>query len=457
MAMNRSVPHRITAAATASTTTEKGTPMNKKLRIAALTAAGLLAVAGCGAQPGGSPTTGSPATQTQSAPVKLTIWHYWDGTNADTFDAMVKQYDDAHPEVSITTSMVPNADFMTKLRASASSKTLPDIAIGDLVWVPQINQIGTLADLSALMPAATLSDINPALTTFGNIGGKQVSVPVSANNIGYMYNKTLFQQAGLDPAKPPTTWDELLADAKTIKEKTGKPGYELYTQAGDNGEGLTWNFQVNLWQAGGQFLNADNSAAAFNTPEGKKAVQFWMDLINSGASQYAPWGTFEKGQAGSAAEGSWMVGIWAPDPPFDFATAQAPYPADGTPATNLGGEQAMVFNNSDATAKAAADFLAWFLDPAQVTSWSETTGMLPVTNSVATSSTYLDWVQNTQPLLLPYVQQMKDAHARPNTPLYPAISLAFAQQMEKIFAGQVSVDDGLTAAEKAVNDVIAKG
>lgn len=435
--------------------------MHRHLSFAAAGLAGLLALAACSgpaATPSSAPSSSPAGSEAPpAAPAEITIWHYWDGTNADTFDAMVAEYQTAHPDTKITTSMVPNADFLTKLRASATSKTLPDIAIGDLIWVPQINQIGTLADLKGLLPADVISDINPALTSFGTIDGKQVSVPVSANNLAYMYNKTIFTEAGLDPDKPPTTWDELMADGKQILAKTGKPGYDLYTQAGDSGEGVTWNFQVNLWQAGGEFLTADNSAAAFNTPEGKKALQFWVDLINSGVSPYGKWGEFEKGQGGSAQEGSWMVGIWAADPPFDFGVAKVPYPSDGKPATNLGGEQAMVFNNSDANAKAAADFLAWFLSPDQVTKWSQTTGMLPVTNSVATSSAYLDWVKNTEPRLLPYVEQMADAHARPNTPLYPKISLAFAQQIEKAFAGEASVDEALAAAEKAVNDVIAQG
>jgi len=432
--------------------------MHRHLRLVAAGVAGLLALTGCAGTSGSTAApTASASAPASAAPAEITIWHYWDGTNADTFDAMVADYQKSHPQVKITTSMVPNADFLTKLRASATSKTLPDIAIGDLVWVPQINQIGTLADLKSLMPAEVVSDINPALTTFGTIGGKQVSVPVSANNLAYMYNKTLFKEAGLDPEKPPTTWEELMADAKQVLAKTGKPGYDLYTQAGDSGEGLTWNFQVNLWQAGGEFLKADNSAAAFNTPQGKKALQFWVDLIKSGVSPYAKWGEFEKGKGGSAQEGSWMVGIWAADPPFDFGVAKAPYPSDGKPATNLGGEQAMVFNNSDANAKASADFLAWFLSADQVTKWSETTGMLPVTNSVATSSSYLDWVKSSQPRLLPYVEQMADAHARPNTPLYPKISLAFAQQIEKALAGEATVDEALAAAEKAVNAVIAQG
>lgn len=417
-------------------------------RLTAITAAGsvfMLALAGCS-----SSTEGASATE-------VTIWHYWDGTNADTFDAMVAEYNDAHPDVKISASNVPNADFLTKLRASATSRTLPDIAIGDLIWVPQIEQMGGLADLSKALPSATLDDINPALTSFGNIGGAQVSVPVSANNLAYMYNKTLFTEAGLDPETPPTTWDDLISTGRTILEKTGKPGYDLFTQAGDSGEGLTWNFQVNLWQTGGEFLNDDNSAAAFNTPEGAEALQFWVDLIDSGVSPYAKWGEFEKGQGGSAQEGSWMVGIWAADPPFEFGVAKAPYPADGEAATNLGGEQAMVFDNSAKETAAASDFLAWFLEPDQVTAWSEKTGMLPVLNSVATGTEYLEWVDSTEPRLRPFVEQMADAHARPNTPLYPQISLAFATEIEKALAGEASVGEALDKAEAAVNAVIEKG
>ncbi|MFC7581370.1 ABC transporter substrate-binding protein [Schaalia naturae] len=432
---------------------------NMRTRMTA--AASLSIVAGLGLAGCGGTGASESGSQSDAAPdggtTEITVMHYWDGANADTFDAMVDEYNASHPEVRVTTSNVPNADFMTKLRASATSDSLPDVAIGDLVWVPQIAQMGSLADLSGRLPAATLSDINPALRDYGSIDGRQVSVPVSANNLAYMYNRTLFQEAGLDPDDPPQTWDDLLADGKTILERTGKPGYDLYTEAGDTGEGLTWNFQVNLWQAGGEFLTPDNSAAAFNTDEGRKALQFWVDLIQSGVSPYASWGEFEKGSGGSAMEGSWMVGIWAADPPFDFDVATLPRPADGVQATNLGGEQAMVFENSDEKVAAAADFLSWLLEPEQVVSWSETVGMLPVLDSVADSDEYRSWVEDSEPRLLPYVEQMAFARTRPNTPLYPKISLAFAQQIEKAFSGEASVEDALASAETAVNDVIENG
>lgn len=394
----------------------------------------------------------------ESEQVKVTIWHYWDGANADTFDAMVKEFNGSQEDIVVGTSNVPNAEFLTKLRASATSDTLPDIAIGDLVWVPQVNQLGTLSDLSSAIDADTLSDIIPALTSYGSIDGKQVSVPVSANNLGYIYNKDLYRDAGLDPDTPPATWEEVLEQGRQVVAETGKPAYELFTQAGDNGEGLTWQFQVNLWQAGGEFLNADNTAAAFNAPAGEKALQYWVDLISDGvAVPVGPWGEFGKGEAAAATDGSWMVGIWAPDPPFDFGTATVPVPSDGTAVTNLGGEQAMVFDNSPTTAAAAGEFLNWFLEAEQVSEWSQATGMLPVTSAAATSSDYLGWVDSEQPLLRPFVDQMAHAKARPNTPLYPAVSFAFAKEIEKALAGSVSVNEALDNAENAVNKALEEG
>lgn len=423
----------------------------KRMTCTAAALGAMMLMSGCGA--GIAQNAGESGGQA----VEVSVWHYWDGANADAFDDLVGKFNESQDEVHVSTSNVPNADFLTKLKTSASSQSLPDIAIGDLVWVPQMAQIGEVADLTPLIDPKVINDINPALRDYGSIEGKQVSVPVSANNLAYMYNRDVFTQAGLDPDKPPTTWEELAEQGAIISEKTGLPGYDLLTEAGDNGEGLTWNFQVSLWQAGGEFLTEDNSAAAFNSPEGLRAVEFWKSLIDSGVSRYAGWGEFEKGSGGSAQEGSWMVGIWAPDPPFTFDVAPLPIPENGVQATNLGGEQAVVFNNSSDRAKGAAEFLEWFLQDEQVMNWSTTTGMLPVTQSMASSEDYLSWVKDNEPRLMPYVEQMEYARTRPNTPLYPKISYAFAKEMEKAFAGEATPQEALDNAERAVNDVIANG
>ncbi|GGL98877.1 ABC transporter substrate-binding protein [Nakamurella endophytica] len=368
---------------------------------------------------------------------------------------MAQKYQTAHPGVTIKVVNVPGSDMMTKLQAAVSSRTLPDISIGDLVNVPRLVQTGRLVDLTPLIPQADWSDMYPAMLSFGTKDDQQLSIPVSANDLGLMYNADLVRQAGFDPAKPPTTWDEMKTAAAAIKAKTGKAGFELFTQAGDNGEGLTWNFQVSLWQAGGEFLDEGNTKAAFNSDAGRKALQYWVDLIDAKASPLAPWGEFEKGNAASAQEGSWMVGIWADKPPFTFGTAQIPAPADGRKATNLGGEQAVVYSSDDAREKAAADFLAWFDGPAQNLSWSEQTGFLPVRRSVAEGAEYKSFVAKTSPRMQPFVDALPTAHARPNTPQYAEASLAFAKQVEKALYGKATVEQALSAAEADVNQVLS--
>ena len=415
--------------------------------------AAVAVVAGCG----GSAETGEEAAGAAKPANEITVWHYWDGNNGDVFGSLVGEYEKAHPGVTVKVVNVPGADMMTKLQTALQSRTTPDIAIGDLVNVPKLAETGRLADLKPLVPADTWSDIYPEMLSFGQHDGGQVSIPVSANDLALLYNTDLFKQAGLDPSKPPTTWEEMTRAAATIKQKTGKPGFELFTQAGDNGEGLTWNFQVSLWQAGGQFLDDGNDQAAFNTPEGKQALTYWVDLLKSKDAPLAPWGEFEKGNAASAQEGSWMVGIWAAEPPFPFASAQIPAPADGQPATNMGGEQAVVFSSDAAHQKAAAEFLTWFDAPEQNLRWSEQTGFLPVRKSVAEGSEYGSWVQEKAPLMQAFVDALPTAHARPNTPKYADASLAFAKQVERALYGKASVDEALAAAERDVNQVLAAG
>jgi len=437
---------------------------------AALVAASLLAACGSTANPGETGTSGSTSSSGEAsasagtdgstgsadqspAGAALTLWHYWDGNNADTFQAMVKDYESSHAGTTIKLVNVPGSDLLTKLQAAAQSRTLPDVVIGDLVTVPRMAQTGSAVDLKSLIPDDVWSDVYPEMLKFGQQDGKQVSIPVSANTLAWMYNKDTFAKAGIDESNLPTTWEELTDACAAVKDKTGQPAFELFTQPGTDGEGVTWNFQVSLWQAGGEFLNKDNSAAAFNSDAGRKALQFWVDLVTSGCSPLGPWGEFEKGNAGSAQEGSWMVGIWKPQPPFDFGTAQIPHPADGQAATNMGGEQAVVFAQDAAKQHAAADFLTWFDSPEQATSWSEKTGFLPVLKSVADSQDYKDYVAQNLPELQPFVDALPTAHARPATPLYPQVSLAFAKEVEKALNGK-SVDQALADAETAVNQIL---
>jgi multiple sugar transport system substrate-binding protein len=262
----------------------------------------------------------------------------------------------------------------------------------------------------------------------------------------------LFTAAGLDPDQPPTTWDELAATAQQCADPDqGVVGMELYTQPG---EGLTWQFQVYLWQAGGDFLSEDNTAAAFNSEAGLEAVNFWKNLIDTGGSALVPWGLFDQGKACMRMDGSWMVGVYSEQAPFDFSVAPMPIPEDGQPATNMGGEHLVIFDGDDAKEQAAFEFLAWLTSPEVQVEWDKQTSFMPIRASVAENPDFQTWLNENQPQLIPFVESQQYAINRPSVSVYPEISDVFSAHIERALYGQSTPEDALTNAEVAVNALL---
>jgi multiple sugar transport system substrate-binding protein len=409
-----------------------------------------------------SAAMGTGAHQTRpaakAATVSIDFWNYWDGDNAKAISSLIDQFNATHPTIKVRNVTFPWGDLYTKMQAAAqgSGGGLPAVAAGDIAWMAALHRSGKLANLG---PAATkaklnLKDFYPEILKYSLYGGKLEALPVSTNNLALFFNKDLFQKAGLDPSKPPTTWDQLRADAKKIAALgNGTQGFEIYTQPG---EGLTWQLQPYIWQAGGGFLNKSYTAPAFNNAAGRKALGFLVGLIQDDhVTEAGQWGAFDKGQAGMRVDGSWMVNTYAKQSPFSVGTAQIPIPAGGKHATNMGGEQIFVFNSaSKAEQNAAATFALWLASTPVQIKWDQATSFMPTRTSVANSKAIQNWVKAT-PQLKAFVKQQPYARARPPIPQYPAVSDAFSKAIEPAFYGKVSVAQALANAAKDVSAALA--
>ncbi len=396
----------------------------------------------------------------KEAEVELKFWNYWDGTNAQAIEALILQFEAANSNIDITSVPITWGELLPKLMAAAAGGEVPEIAIADLVWMSKLAEIGLLLPLSDFgdFEEIDYEDFYPEMRKIGRYNDKSYSLPVSANNLELFYNKDIFEANGLDPEDPPTTWDELLDIAQVCRDPVeGIWGMELYT---GTGEGLTWQFQVYLWQAGGEFLSADLSSAAFNSPEGKRALQFWVDLIQTHeVSPPGPWGYFGQGKAAMVMDGTWMIGGWRPGGwapiTFDWGTAQMPIPIGGEPATNMGGEQIFIFETTSEKEAAAWEFVKWLTSKETQVTWDMLTSFMPVRDSVANDSVYLAWATTTESRLIPFIEGQQYAHARPMVTQYPELSDAFSEELQKALYGVLSVDEALASAETRVNAILA--
>lgn len=384
----------------------------------------------------------------------LTFWHYWDGANGQSLQKLIDQYQKAHPGVTIKAEFVPGGELQTKLQTAITGRRTPTMAIADLTNMPALVRSGALAPLDPYISKSkvNLGDYFQGPLVYGKYQGRQYSLPVSASNLALFYNKDLFRQAGLDPNKFPKTWEELVQVSKTIRAKTGKQGFELFTQGG---EGTSWQWQVFLWGAGGDVLNRQNTAAAFNSPAGVKALQYWVDLVNRDkVSNVAPWGQFGRGDAAMVMDGSWMTQFFPEQIDFELGAAPFPFPKGMKPATNMGGEQMFIFKGDAATQQAAWDFMNWFSSTPVQIQWNRMTGFMPVKRSVANAPSYRNWVKNTRPLLQPFVDSMAFANPRPPVPQYAQLSDRLAQAVQEAVTGRAKPADALNRAAQDVNRLL---
>ncbi len=227
------------------------------------------------------------------------------------FYAQVDQFQAANPDIKI----VPHEYNWTgpTFAAALAGGTLPDVFTIPFTDGKSLIEQGQLADITDLVKALPYaSKFNPnVLATAQDANGHIFGLPRQAYGIGLQYNRDLFTQAGLDPDKPPTTWDEVRADAKAIADKTGQAGYIQMSQSNTGG----WQSTVATYARGGRMeeVAADGSVkSTVNNPGTKAALEFlkalrWED-DSMGSNFLFDWGTanqaFAAGQVGMYTQGS---------------------------------------------------------------------------------------------------------------------------------------------------------
>ena len=200
--------------------------------------------------------------------------------------AIVDTFERSHPDIRLESAQglqIQGQAAESNLLLAFAGGSAPDVIYVNFRSSASYIQQGFLMPLDDYLrrdPAA-MKHINPTLLPVlrGAGRGHIYSVPYLAAVQALYYRKDMFQAAGLDPDKPPRTWDEFYADAQKITDQPkGVWGFEFGT---DSDASAYWwiNF---LWQAGGEVVKKNDKGqwvAAFNTPAGVTALEFYKKLL----------------------------------------------------------------------------------------------------------------------------------------------------------------------------------
>ena len=280
------------------------------------------------------------------------------------FNAQVAEFQRANPNIKVKSVEYQwtGPTFAAKLAAG----TLPTVFTVPFTDARTLGENGQLADLTQEMKTMPyFNKYNKAVLAEGTTSkGKIVAVPTAAYAQALHYNRKLFQQAGLDPNKPPTTWAQVASYAKQIAQKTGKAGYAEMAKD-DNTAG--WIFTTLVYSLGGRMEKGTgtNAVATLNSPQAITAMQLlhkmrWDDN-SMGSSFDMGWSDinqqFAAGNIGMYVSGSDIytnLGQASNVDPSIYGIAPIPLAKNKNAGVLGGGTLAAVRPDANAATRAAA-------------------------------------------------------------------------------------------------------
>ena len=158
----------------------------------------------------------------------LQMWER-SGANAGMVDQLIAMWNEKNPDRKINLTYIPHAEMVAKLAQAIASGDVPDLMGMDLIYAPQFEKAGQLEDLTDRIASwPELKTASPGHMTVATWQGHLYGVPLYADVSALFYNKDLFEKAGLDPNKPPTSLAELRDYADKITALGGDvKGYFL--------------------------------------------------------------------------------------------------------------------------------------------------------------------------------------------------------------------------------------
>jgi len=197
----------------------------------------LPAVAACST----SSTPGGEESFDPEAPVTISVGGKPTADQAaslKTFNDQLAQFTTAHPNITVNAEETKwDAQTFNAMVAAGTLPTTMTVPFTDIQALIEREQV---LDITSLVAAdSVLSKVNPDVAKIAQRDGKTYGVASSAYTMGLIYNRALYTAAGLDPDKPPATWDEVVSNAAAITQKTGKPGFTIPTTNNVGGWYLT--------------------------------------------------------------------------------------------------------------------------------------------------------------------------------------------------------------------------
>lgn len=408
----------------------------------------IASVVGCQPKPAAGPATIRVLTMEQAGPT------------VEEMNAIVAEFNEANPDIKVEIEYVAYDALHDKITtAMASNPPAYDVFLADDIWYAEFAKSGYVLDVTDRISKDTHDKIFAAAWDITTVDGKAYGMPWLLDEMYFFYNEDLLKQAGFDT--PPATWEELLAQAKVMKEK-GIVEYPMVWSWGQY-EAAICDWVVLLYGNGGALVD-DKGAPAFNNEIGVKTLNWMIQTIDDGYTNPASVSyveedvrnVFSQGKAAYAVNWNYMYDLVNFNESESQVTGKIKmslmpaFEGSGVQSASINGSMGFSVAATSANADAAWKYVEFLTSEGTQNKYSA--HLLPMwsTSFEGENLTKLQGYTPANAVTVPmFNEQFPFAHVRPKVAYYPEASKALQLALQEALTKQKT-------PEQALNDAAAK-
>jgi len=376
-------------------------------------------------------------------------------------DVFIPEFEKKYPYIEIELEVYPHGEYLPKLMAEYVAGTLPDVVKLMDVQILSMVKSGMLRPLDDFINDPKIGINKSDFFDFtwklpGLIyNNKTYGIPIDFLTFALYYNPELFKKAGLDPNKPPRTWEELLEYSKALVKVTDYgfclPGWDL-----------PWF--IFLYEAGGKVWERANGKVvgpAFNKEPGVKALTFIADMIHKYKVAYPNiWGAtppltlFAEGKLAMLIDGPWEIAALRKDYPNFTTWRTAPLPAG--PAGRFTPLFGSAFGVSSLTKHPKE---AWLVVKELTSDWNERNWAIKYGISPPSRKKVFEELMKTEPRFKPFVIPLKEVKVEFYIEKYPAFREILGPELQSVYNPDIRKDPRAAlndAAKRAIQEIFKR-
>ncbi|MGQ0842426.1 sugar ABC transporter substrate-binding protein [Actinokineospora sp.] len=412
-----------------------------------------LAVAGCA----GSGSSGGDSAA--AGPRTLTVWLMNGSAPTDLTDALHKEFQETHKDVTVRYEVQQWNGIQDKLTTALAGNDAPDVIELGNTQAPKFAAANVLLDVTAAGKDFNSDQWLGSLKDSGSWDGKQYAVPFYAANRMVLYRKDMFEQAGI--TAPPASRQEWLDAITKLRAKFGAdPDFQALYLPGQN-----WYTLLSfIYDEGGDIARSEGTkfTATLDSPQAKAGLEFYKQLVEASGTK-APKDADEQTpeQAGIYGQGKVAMVIGLPwevataaksDPTIKTLTSAFPIPSknSGTPAPVFQGGSNLAIPANSQDQDLAKDYLK-LMSSAKYQGAFAKAGMIPGTSSDVSAL-------ERDPVNAAMAKASKNGKAVPATPGWATIEAGqnpLKDMLTAYLTGAKSIDQATSDANAALNKAFA--